>query len=115
MDRGRFVLAYSYIHLHPDVAVHPQDGSWIARGSNRFLTILPFAADAVEHIRGGENPLQGWYCPEFGKREASSVLEFRKSATSRLTFGYALIPDTSSPPTDEEVRRLVESYDRDYP
>lgn len=43
-------------------------------------------------IRGQENPIQGWYAPEFGKRTPNSVLSFSSEAALPARLGYLIAP-----------------------
>jgi hypothetical protein len=43
-------------------------------------------------IRGQEDPIQGWYAPEFGKRMPNSVLSFSSDTPLPARLGYLFAP-----------------------
>jgi hypothetical protein len=55
-------------------------------------------------IRGQEEPIQGWYAPEFGKREANCVLNFSCDTTLPARIGYVIAP----------VDREITSWELEY-
>ena len=85
----------SFIHFHPDVTLRQENGRWHARRDGVAIIIVPFGFDAVTRIRGADNPLQGWYCPEFGKALPADCLVLRKERTASPRFGYAIFLEPS--------------------
>jgi uncharacterized heparinase superfamily protein len=69
----------SRLHIHPDLAVLPRDGTvLICDGGEKLLE--------VSLARGGEIELtQGWYCPEFGIQTKCAVLRVLESR-ARLPY-----------------------------
>lgn len=101
----------SFVHFHPDatlIRAAAADGaagsdfraSW--PGGASPLVVEPFGVDEVEEVRGAKDPVQGWYCPEFGKAIEQSVLVLRVRANAGKPFGYRIrwnSPDAVGPST----------------
>jgi len=92
----------SYIHLHPQVRTEivrktPEKvtitGTHVA---GQCLQITPFGASSVRIYRGQEEPLQGWYSPEFGLRRQNYVVSLGIAGELPLQFGYVLLPRRAS-------------------
>lgn len=49
-------------------------------------------ASTISRIGGQENPIQGWYAPEFGKRMPNVVLSFSTNAMLPARLGYLIAP-----------------------
>jgi hypothetical protein len=65
-------------------------------------------------VRGREEPIQGWYAPEFGKREANSVLSFSRDTTLPVKVGYVIAPgDREITSWDLQYSDLGESVQSD--
>lgn len=78
--------ATNRLHFHPEVELdHRVTGVEFSVGG-RHGTI---------HFLGiGEIALRtGWHCPEFGRREASTVLEFEATSEGPLVFGWFIAFD----------------------
>ncbi len=88
--RGRGWHRYeSYVHLHPDLTVSPDDGSWRLRSDRDEIALRPLGP-----IRGFET--KGWYCPDWGRADGARVLTFRGEGEAPLVFGYVLAaPDVA--------------------
>jgi uncharacterized heparinase superfamily protein len=89
---GAAERATSFIHLHPDVEVEAGDGLTLACNSGQTqILIEPFGAESLKVVRGGEEPIQGWYFPDFGiaQRSATICIEYRVRGGE--TFGYRII------------------------
>jgi hypothetical protein len=43
-------------------------------------------------VRGQTDPIQGWYAPEFGKREPNHVLTFSCEGPLPARVGYLIAP-----------------------
>jgi hypothetical protein len=80
----------SFLHLHPDWTVTlGEDLLRATHGASR-VTIRPFGADDVRIICGAETPVQGWYCPEFGRAVPAPVLELTVNHNAGRDFGYEI-------------------------
>ncbi len=101
--------AESYLHFHPDFALTQVDDGWEATSANASLAIAGFAISSWDHVRGVEEPRQGWYCPEFGKPVPASALVLGVRADSRCRFGYAIFPRASDVISTADLGRLVDA------
>jgi uncharacterized heparinase superfamily protein len=87
----------SFVHLHPEAACEVRDThAEIVLRSIR-VRFYPYAstrhgATKMACVRGQEEPIQGWYAPEFGKREANSVLSFSCDTALPVRVGYVIAP-----------------------
>ncbi len=87
--------AYSVIHLHPEVELTPADGFTfqLQRGDTQ-LWLYCLGADSVEVV-------EGWYCPEFYRRQRTQVLCLHRSLeSSGGAWGYLICRSQS---TDVEL------------
>lgn len=100
--------AESFIHFHPDIRIEQDEGLWRARLDDMVILLRPFGADSAEVVRGREDPLQGWHCPEFGRAEPADCLILARRRTCPVTFGYAIFPDPADTLTGEELAELVD-------
>lgn len=82
----------SHLHIHPDFTVTADAHRVIASATDRAVTIEVFGCDAVRVVRGAQDPVQGWYCPEFGRALPAAVLEMRVHANHGREFGFRLVP-----------------------
>jgi uncharacterized heparinase superfamily protein len=81
--QGTHTLA-SRLHLHPAVTVTQQ-------ASGRFRLKVNDLAFALQILGGAQATIEsGWYCPEFGKKEANSVLTLHASMPETTALGWAL-------------------------
>jgi uncharacterized heparinase superfamily protein len=72
----------SFIHLHPDIeAVVEGHTATLHRGATVVATVQ---ANGVDTLEIG----QGWYCPEFGLKQANTVLILGKTDPVARGFGY---------------------------
>lgn len=81
----------SWLHLHPDFRVERTRHGFIAVAdvSVRLeVRINVFGTDEVFVRRGERDPVQGWYCPEFGLAQDAAVVELRVDANDGREFGY---------------------------
>jgi hypothetical protein len=78
----------SFLHLHPSWRVTQDAEGITAVVDGRVVTIRPFGADRVELRTGERDPVQGWYCPEFGMAVAAAVLEMHCGPGRGREFGY---------------------------
>jgi uncharacterized heparinase superfamily protein len=89
---GAAERAMSFIHLHPDVEVKAGDGLTVACNLGQtHVLIEPFGAESLKIIKGGEEPLQGWYFPDFGVAQQSATMCIEYLVRSRAPFGYKII------------------------
>jgi uncharacterized heparinase superfamily protein len=85
----------SFFHFHPDFQI--KDDGLIAIGKNFDVLILPFGNfQQIKKYRGQQNPLQGWFSPEFGTHFPNLVLSFGGRLQLPANMGYCLIPITKS-------------------
>jgi uncharacterized heparinase superfamily protein len=82
----------AFLHFHPAVTLH-------LTGAQSYR--LTLAEGVIGHVYyrhwQGASLAQGWYCPEFGRREPNTLL--RLVATVRLPFtGYIMINLDDAPP-----------------
>ena len=63
----------SHLHFHPDFNMGEMDNfKIISKGNNFDVIVLPFGnVQNIIKLRGQDNPIQGWYAPEFGKQYAA--------------------------------------------
>jgi uncharacterized heparinase superfamily protein len=87
----------SLVHLHPEATCDVR--KTYAEITLRSLRVHFHPYASVTHgaatmacVRGQEEPIQGWYAPEFGKREANSVLSFFRDTTLPARVGYVIAP-----------------------
>lgn len=107
--------AESLIHLHPraEILTLPDDHEPESRGRVRVgsagLTVLPWGSSHTQRYRGETSPIQGWYAPEFGKKEENEVWGFRTEGELPLWFGYILWPETGdTAPNDVTIEFSAE-------
>jgi hypothetical protein len=66
----------SHIHLHPDFEIVRAGAELVlARSPRLTVSIEPFGVDRISVFRGSMEPVQGWYCPEFGRQLSATTLE----------------------------------------
>jgi hypothetical protein len=96
IGKGRHGIE-SFVHLAPDAACEiGEKHADVTSGSVR-MRIYPYRdhgnlASTMSSVRGQENPIQGWYAPEFGKRAPNSVLTFSTEAMLPARLGYLIAP-----------------------
>lgn len=83
----------SWLHLHPDFRVEAAGSGFLAVADNPSglaIRIEPFGVDEA-HVRTGERePVQGWYCPEFGYAVPAPAITSSVTANDGRRFGYRL-------------------------
>ena len=104
--------AESFIHFHPDVEVEKDGDVWRARRGDAAVIVAPFAVETVDMVRGAVDPLQGWYCSEFGKAVAAGCLVLRSQGAFPLVFGYGIFTDPRDVLTGEELVRFADNLIR---
>jgi uncharacterized heparinase superfamily protein len=66
----------SHIHLHPEFEIVQAGAELVlARSPRLTVSIEPFGVDRISVFRGSMEPIQGWYCPEFGRQLPATTLE----------------------------------------
>lgn len=90
-------LLDSYIHLHPRAWCEIEGNQVELRYDAMRLRLYPFveglsAPLTMSAVRGTTDPIQGWYAPEFGKREPNVVLRLSSSARLPGQMGYLMAP-----------------------
>lgn len=83
----------SWLHLHPDFRLESTRDAFlfsIEATPGLRVRIEAFGADSTALHRGERDPLQGWYCPEFGRALPAPALELRIDANDGRTFGWRL-------------------------
>ena len=80
----------SFLHLHPDAEVERAGPALRARFAEGVVEVAIHGADEIVLHQGAENPLQGWWCPAFGRALPAPVLELRVGANDGREFGYSL-------------------------
>jgi hypothetical protein len=86
----------SMVHWHPSVQLNQENGAFRAESEDRAFVCNAWGWETAEIQRGGTDPLQGWYCPEFGAKEPNDVLIFRSDTALPFTGIYALAPNATS-------------------
>ncbi|HZS06215.1 MAG TPA: alginate lyase family protein [Blastocatellia bacterium] len=105
-DRGQWIFedlmdelmpytscAASFIHLHPDVRARKISDDSLAvecRAGALTVVIEPFGAKRVRIIEGEDEPIQGWYFPEFGIAKPSQTICFEYLIKEEESFGYKI-------------------------
>jgi hypothetical protein len=90
-------LLDSYVHLHPqawcEVVGHKVE---LGRDAMRLrlypLAVALAAPVTISTLRGAMDPIQGWYSPEFGKREPNLALRLSLNAKLPGQMGYLIAP-----------------------
>jgi hypothetical protein len=82
----------AFLHFHPAVSVH-------LTGTQTYrLTLAERIIGHIAYEHWQEASLsQGWYCPEFGKREPNTVL--RLAAPAQLPFTGCIMIDLDEAPS----------------
>lgn len=80
----------SFIHLHPDFSAEIRAENIVARNGTLVIVITPFGTDSIRIHNGESDPVQGWYCPEFGKAIPQSVVALRVDDNRGQSFGYTI-------------------------
>lgn len=79
----------SFLHFHPEFEIEMADDTVVATSKLLRVTVSGFGVDRIEVVRGALNPVQGWHCPEFGRREPCSTVVFT-SRRSFASFGFRI-------------------------
>jgi uncharacterized heparinase superfamily protein len=83
----------SFIHFHPELELATKENHIAVEGHLISFALLPFGSDISSEIhRGSNDPLQGWYAPEFGQRLDNGVVTISWKGELPFEFGYCLLP-----------------------
>ncbi len=91
----------SFVHLVPGAECAIYDSHTSVILGDIQLGFYPYRSAEVESaemslVRSSTKPVQGWYAPEFGKREPNTVLSFLLNARSPARLGYLIAPLASA-------------------
>jgi uncharacterized heparinase superfamily protein len=85
----------SFLHFHPDLTVRLETSGVVAEGQGVRLDVR-FHGVAHAQLQQGTDgisaPLQGWYCPEFGRRRPNPVLVLTWDGALPARLGYVIQP-----------------------
>ena len=81
-----------YLHFHPEIEVTCGDAIVARKSKRRLLQIIPFGEPEILLLQGELESIQGWYSPEFGKKEPNPVLLLRYETNLPVRIGYGLFP-----------------------
>ena len=85
-------IVEEYLHFHPEIEVACKNAIIAQKSKRHLLQIIPFGQPETRILQGELEPIQGWYSPEFGKKEPSPVLLLRYEASLPVRIGYGLFP-----------------------
>lgn len=80
----------SHLHLHPGFTLRPSGNGFLARAEGIEVLIEPFGFGALEISSGAHDPIQGWYCPEFGRAIPAIAFDFHIMHYDGREFGYRI-------------------------
>ena len=81
----------SFVHFHPAFALQRDGGTIRARSEPGIeIEVQPFGCTRMDLVSGQEDPVQGWYSPEFGVRMPAWTLILTVDANDGRSFGYEL-------------------------
>jgi uncharacterized heparinase superfamily protein len=95
VDGAERASLQSYLHFHPAFTLEIVGSAVAARSSSVSLLVAPFGIDRCDLQVGSCDPVQGWYCPEFGRALPSHVLQMHVERNRGRPFGYRIEPMTS--------------------
>ena len=85
-------IVEEYLHFHPEIEVTCEDAIVAKKSKRHILQIIPFGKPETRILQGELEPIQGWYSPEFGKKEPNPILLLRYEASLPVRIGYGLFP-----------------------
>jgi uncharacterized heparinase superfamily protein len=96
IGEGRHAIE-SLVHLAPNADCRIGEAYTDVFLESVKMRVYPYRhrsnpASAMSCIRGQEDPIQGWYAPEFGKRMPNSVLSFSSDTPLPARLGYLFAP-----------------------
>jgi uncharacterized heparinase superfamily protein len=80
----------SFVHFHPDATIATRDERFVISRGEVVTLLEPFGIDDVRIMKGEKSPVQGWYCPEFGRAIPQSAFSFTVNQNSGRPFGYRI-------------------------
>lgn len=103
----------SYLHLHPKLRVGDISNKRIrAYGDGHDVIILPFGQiENIDSVRGQDQPVQGWYSPEFGIRLENDVLVFSGHQHLPAYLGYCIVPVEITDPDNTSLEHAITKTD----
>jgi uncharacterized heparinase superfamily protein len=78
----------SFLHFHPEITLRRENSAMTALWNGGHLLLRTFGPGTPETVTPGKNPLQGWYCPEFGVAHERAGLCLRANGPLPLRFGW---------------------------
>ncbi len=99
----------SYLHLHPGFRARNINDKLIrAYGDKQDIFILPFGQIGnIDRVRGQNEPIQGWYSPEFGVRLENDVLIFSGQPHLPAYSGYCIVPVEITNPDNISLEHTI--------
>jgi hypothetical protein len=87
----------SLVHFAPNANCRIEEAHAEVSLATQKLRLYPYQQKAspactMSTSRGQENPIQGWYAPEFGKRMPNTVLSFSTDMPLPARLGYLIAP-----------------------
>ncbi|CAB1064758.1 Heparinase II/III family protein [Olavius sp. associated proteobacterium Delta 1] len=79
------------LHFHPDAVLSKSESCWEAANQGEKIFIAFSGNDEMEHIRGQDDPISGWYSPSYGIKEPCSVLRCSKDGGPDEIFFFTAI------------------------
>jgi hypothetical protein len=74
-------------HSHPDSEIDPLDEWWRIRHGKSQVFLSLFGDEGFTLVKGEENPIHGWYSPQYGIKVPASVLtSTRRGNTNDISF-----------------------------
>ena len=73
-------------HFHSKILLKKTAHSIVARGESHQLKITPLYSGVVRLLKKQTNPPEGWYAPEYGKKEPGSVLKITRKISANSRF-----------------------------
>jgi uncharacterized heparinase superfamily protein len=80
----------SFLHLHPGVTAVLEGMRVKFSTSSASGTIDISGCDSVSLVRGGSDPVQGWYCPMFGVAEENTAICLTLNENRGEPLGYRI-------------------------
>lgn len=90
-ETGGELVVESFIHLHPDFEATIEGRAIVAVAGATRVRIETFGFREITLLRAGEEPVQGWYCPQFGMAIPQTVIAMAGKAMSGQTIGYHIL------------------------
>ncbi len=80
----------SYVHLDPDINLKVINNRLLSMHKNEKIVtyIHIFGSTFVNVVNGNDDPIQGWYFPEFGVKKPRNTIVITSKTEKDLIFGY---------------------------